>query len=106
MGELINLYEIADVVILGGSFIDGIGGHNPLEPAFFNTKIISGEYIFNQKALFNCVRNSVTCKSEELEGVFDKSDTIKSSSIIDSGDIVPLLNEILGNKKWKKRTNF
>lgn len=105
MGELINLYEIADVVILGGSFIDGIGGHNPLEPAFFNTKIISGEYIFNQKALFNCVRNSVTCKIEALEGVFDKSDTIKGSSIIDSGDIAPLLNEILGNKKWKKRIN-
>jgi len=96
MGELINLYAVCDVVILGGSFIDGIGGHNPLEPAFFGTKVISGPYVFNQKALFKCVENIVTCKDEQLRGVFDNSDAIKNSSIINSGDIEPLLKEILG----------
>jgi 3-deoxy-D-manno-octulosonic-acid transferase len=30
IGELVNLYAISDIVILGGSFVKGIGGHNPL----------------------------------------------------------------------------
>lgn len=101
MGELINLYAVCDVVILGGSFIDGIGGHNPLEPAFFGEKVISGPYVFNQKALFKCVENIVICQCEQLRGVFEKSDSIKNSSIINSGDISPLLNEILGNNNGK-----
>ncbi len=63
MGELINIYAISDIVILGGSFVDNIGGHNPLEPAFFGCKIISGEYYFNQKTLFEIVENLKICKN-------------------------------------------
>ena len=55
MGELINIYSVADIVILGGSFVDNVGGHNPLEVAYFNKPLISGKYIFNQKALFEMV---------------------------------------------------
>lgn len=98
MGELINLYATSDVVILGGSFIDGIGGHNPLEPASFGTKIISGPYVFNQKALFKCVENAIICDVGMLRGVFASSDALKNSSIINSGDIAPLMEEIIGNK--------
>ncbi|CZE51226.1 lipid IV(A) 3-deoxy-D-manno-octulosonic acid transferase [Campylobacter geochelonis] len=52
LGELVNFYKIADVVVLGGSFIKGVGGHNPIEIAQFNTPLINGEFIDNQKALF------------------------------------------------------
>jgi 3-deoxy-D-manno-octulosonic-acid transferase len=97
MGELINLYAIADVVILGGSFVEGVGGHNPLEPAFFGAKIISGEFIFNQKVLFELVENSVTCKLEDLKDVFDSIDTFPKSTIVHHGDIAPLLEQILGS---------
>ncbi|MDD3342241.1 MAG: lipid IV(A) 3-deoxy-D-manno-octulosonic acid transferase [Sulfurospirillaceae bacterium] len=96
MGELVNVYAIADIVILGGSFIDGIGGHNPLEPAFFGVKIISGKYIFNQKVLFNCIENIEICEEENLRNVFEKVDTLKNSMIINSGQIEPLIQEILG----------
>ncbi len=51
MGELINFYAIADIVILGGAFGE-FGGHNPIEVAYFNKPLISGKNIFNQKALF------------------------------------------------------
>lgn len=34
MGMLNDIYAISDVVILGGAF-EKIGGHNPVEPAFF-----------------------------------------------------------------------
>jgi 3-deoxy-D-manno-octulosonic-acid transferase len=97
MGELINLYAIADVVILGGSFVEGVGGHNPLEPAFFGVKIISGEFIFNQKVLFELVENSVTCKIENLKDVFDSIDSYPKSTIVHHGDIAPLLEQILGS---------
>ena len=63
MGELINIYAISEVVLLCGSFVDNVGGHNPLEPAFFGCKVISGEYYFNQKALFEVVENIEICKS-------------------------------------------
>ena len=96
MGELINLYAIADVVILGGSFIDGVGGHNPLEPAFFGTKLISGAFIFNQKVLFGLVENSITCKVEDLKDVFDSIENYPKSTIVHHGDIAPLLEQILG----------
>lgn len=101
MGELVNLYAIADVVILGGSFKDGIGGHNPLEPAYFGVKLISGEFIFNQKVLFESVENAFTCKVEDLENVFDRIDTYPSSAIAHRGDIAPLLDKILGNENGK-----
>jgi len=45
-GMLIDIYSKSDIVILGGGFLDGIGGHNPVEPASFNNKIISGKILF------------------------------------------------------------
>lgn len=54
MGELNNLYAISDVAILGGAFAP-IGGHNPLEPAHFGCKIITGEHFFLQRELFKYV---------------------------------------------------
>ncbi|KAA8711603.1 3-deoxy-D-manno-octulosonic acid transferase [Helicobacter canis] len=66
LGELNNCYAIADIVILGGAFIQA-GGHNPLEPAFFHTKLISGKAIFNQEALFACIDGYTLCEASELE---------------------------------------
>ncbi|WP_331776075.1 lipid IV(A) 3-deoxy-D-manno-octulosonic acid transferase [Sulfurospirillum sp. 1612] len=97
MGELINLYPISDVVLLCGSFIDGVGGHNPLEPAFFEKKIISGPFVFNQKALFKKVSNIRVCSLEEL-GTIDFS-TIKHSKILQSGALETLLQHITGEHK-------
>lgn len=66
LGELVNLYAISDVVVLGGSLVPKVGGHNPLEPAFFGTRLISGKHIFNQQALFACVQNAKLIESGEL----------------------------------------
>ncbi|TAN64073.1 3-deoxy-D-manno-octulosonic acid transferase [bacterium] len=45
MGELMLAYSFADVAIVGGSFIDGIGGHNLLEPAVFEKPVVYGAYL-------------------------------------------------------------
>jgi len=72
MGELINLYAIADVVILGGSFVDNVGGHNPLEVAYFNKPLISGKYIFNQYALFDMVGDSYIVENMKLSEILNQ----------------------------------
>jgi len=61
---------------IGGVFRD-IGGHNPIECAQFNPVIISGEFIFNQKALFGLVENIYIAKASEIGGIID-SDAKKS----------------------------
>lgn len=50
MGELNNIYAISDIAILGGAFRTDVGGHNPLEPARFGCKIITGKHFFTKRA--------------------------------------------------------
>jgi 3-deoxy-D-manno-octulosonic-acid transferase len=42
LGELGLFYRLADVVVLGGAFVDGLAGHNPLEPARLGAPVITG----------------------------------------------------------------
>lgn len=83
LGELINFYNIADCVILGGSFVR-LGGHNPLECAFFNTKLISGIHIFNQLSLFSLVDGYKIVKSTELTDTLKNMQSLPNSKIIDT----------------------
>lgn len=46
VGELAPVYGIADIAVIGGSFIRH-GGQNPLEPAFWGKPIICGPYMEN-----------------------------------------------------------
>ena len=43
LGELGTLFSRADLTIMGGSFLTGIGGHNPLEPARLGKSVITGQ---------------------------------------------------------------
>lgn len=81
LGELINLYAIANLVILGGSFVK-VGGHNPLECAFFGTKILSGEFIFNQHALFSLIEGAKIIKKDELAENLKNMRNLKNARIL------------------------
>lgn len=94
MGELINIYAISDVVILGGGFIKTAGGHNPIEPAFFNNVVLSGEVIFNQKSLFECVNNYYLIKNDELKKYLDDIQNLKQTSLGKAGTVEPILKYI------------
>lgn len=48
MGVLMDMYAIADVAIVAGSFTSKVGGHNLFEPAFFAKPIVYGPWIFKQ----------------------------------------------------------
>lgn len=97
MGELNNIYEISDAVILGGAF-EKIGGHNPVEPAFFNCRVISGENYFNQKALFECIENYKIVKKSQLKDIMRNIKDLKPASLKGKGTIEPILREINGTR--------
>ena len=52
LGELGALFSVADVVVMGGSFVEGIGGHNPLEPARLGCAIVTGPHAFNARDVY------------------------------------------------------
>lgn len=92
MGELINIYAISDLVILGGSFAD-IGGHNPIEPAFFNKPIISGKNIYNQKESYSYVDGIIMIDPDELDNVLAKKD-FHPTKIVGKADIEKIIKAI------------
>ena len=46
VGELTSVYAIADIAVIGKSFI-GTGGQNPLEPAYWGKPILCGPHMEN-----------------------------------------------------------
>jgi 3-deoxy-D-manno-octulosonic-acid transferase len=97
IGELNNIYKISDIVVLGGGFVENSGGHNPIEAAYFGCKLISGENIFNQKSLFECVENTYLITKDELNEYLKNSNNLKQTKLGKSGDIKPIIEYIKEN---------
>ncbi len=93
LGELINIYNISDIVIIGGTF-EKIGGHNAVEAAQFNCKIISGKYFFNQKDIFNSIENINIVDSNELFKVLLNHKNLKKSKIKHTLKIDKIIGDI------------
>ena len=51
MGQMGNLFAMADVIIMGGGFMPH-GGHNPMEPAALGKGVISGKNIHKNAAIY------------------------------------------------------
>ena len=98
LGVLIDTYAIADCVILGGSFVK-VGGHNPLECAHFGVRLISGEHIFNQLALFALVEDYTIAKNNELCDILGDLENLPKSHIDDFAllQMQNNISEILSN---------
>ena len=94
LGELVNFYAISDVVILGGSFVDNVGGHNPVEIAYFNKPIISGSHYFNQHALYNEVEGIKICKPEEIKEALKDLKPTKLKNRVDIKKIASLIKSL------------
>ena len=79
MGELLLLYDVADVAFVGGSLVNK-GGHNLLEPALLGKAIVTGPYLFNFSeisALFTAANALILVKtvielSNTLVNLMDK----------------------------------
>jgi 3-deoxy-D-manno-octulosonic-acid transferase len=52
LGEMGLLYRVADVVVMGGGFVETVGGHNPLEAARLGRGVISGPHVANHAEVY------------------------------------------------------
>ncbi len=95
MGELNNIYAISDIAILGGAFRDDVGGHNPLEPAHFGCKIITGKHFFHQKELFKYVHHVQYVESDEIHKALMASKDLPPSMVEETINLQPIVNKIL-----------
>ncbi len=94
MGELNNIYAISDVAILGGAFKSDVGGHNPLEPAFFGCKIVTGKHFFHQKELFKYVHHVQYIENDELPQALEKTKELPPSMVDESIDLKSVLKKL------------
>ena len=97
MGELNNVYNISDIAILGGAFKADVGGHNPLEPAHFRCKIITGKHFFHQKELFKYVHHVQYVEHEAIEEALENAKNLPSSRMEEKIDLESVIKKILGN---------
>ena len=94
MGELNSLYAIGDLAILGGAFREDVGGHNPLEPAFFGCRIVTGEHCFNQKELMRYVEPVMTVSPDALPDALEEARSLSPAKITGTVDLGPVLNDL------------
>lgn len=55
LGEMGLFYRLADICVLGGSLVPGIGGHNPLEAARLGRAIVAGPHVANASATYEAM---------------------------------------------------
>lgn len=94
LGKLNDIYAISDIVILGGSLTGRYGGHNPIEPAHFGCRLISGPSIFHQIPLFERIENYLLSPPEKLLETIVKIESLPPTYIKDSLNIDQLIKEI------------
>lgn len=93
LGELVNMYAVSDIVILGGAF-EPIGGHNAAEAAQFGCKIISGSHYFNQKDIFEAVEGIAVVEASNLTRRLSQNGLLKPTKIKYRTDITPIIKSI------------
>jgi len=93
LGELVNIYAISDIVILGGAF-EPIGGHNAAEAAQFGCKIISGEHYFNQKDIFDAIEGIAVVEASNLSRRVLQHGLLKPTKIKNKSDITPITESL------------
>jgi 3-deoxy-D-manno-octulosonic-acid transferase len=53
LGELGLWYRLASLAVVAGSLVEGVGGHNPLEPARLGCPFVSGPHVANWRGAYD-----------------------------------------------------
>jgi len=92
IGELARIYSIGTIIFVGGSLIEGIGGHNPLEPALAGKPVIFGPHMSNFKEIARILTQkkaafqidttaSLVAKTRELLGTPDMRSQVGKTAL-------------------------
>ncbi|WP_300703162.1 glycosyltransferase N-terminal domain-containing protein [uncultured Brachyspira sp.] len=75
IGELLNWYKLSDLVIMGGTFMGNMGGHNILEAIYFEKLVIVGKYMYNFIEIYEYMKEAVlTCDDKKnLSDIIQKA---------------------------------
>lgn len=87
MGELNNIYAVSDIAVLGGAFKTDVGGHNPLEPARFGCRLITGRHFFNQRELMRYVEHVQVVEPDDLADALENARTMPPAAITGGFDL-------------------
>ena len=55
MGEIGLWFRLARIAVMGGSLVQGVGGHNPLEPARLGCPVASGPHVDNWASAYQAL---------------------------------------------------
>jgi 3-deoxy-D-manno-octulosonic-acid transferase len=70
-GELAKLYALGEIAIVGGSFEEGIGGHNALEPAAVGVPVLFGPHMESFAEIVERLRRHGGCiQVKDGEGLY------------------------------------
>ncbi|MCB1081271.1 MAG: 3-deoxy-D-manno-octulosonic acid transferase [Chlamydiia bacterium] len=69
MGVLSKCYRISDLAIIGGSFVNGVGGHDIFESAKMGVPTLFGPYMYKQVDLTQLITQSGAGKMLSLEAL-------------------------------------
>lgn len=100
LGELVNIYAISDIVILGGAF-EPIGGHNAAEAAQFGCKIITGEHYFNQLDIFEAIEGISVVAPSNLARRLMQHKLLKPTKIKSKTDLSAMVESINFSKNGR-----
>jgi 3-deoxy-D-manno-octulosonic-acid transferase len=76
MGMLFSLYLVADVAVLGGSFLHTLKGHNIFEPIQAGVPVIFGPYMRDQKDFVDCVLFAKAGLQTDLGGLCQEVESL------------------------------
>ena len=94
MGQLNNIYAISDIAIVGGAFKEKVGGHNPLEPAHFGCKIITGKHFHDQRELYKYVHHVQYVERDEIHRALLSSKDLPPSMVEETINLETVINKI------------
>jgi 3-deoxy-D-manno-octulosonic-acid transferase len=72
IGMSMQLYNICDIAVVCGSFIDSVGGHNITEPSFYGKPVVYGPHVYKQLGFHEMSqenRAGLQCAGESLPEV-------------------------------------
>ncbi len=67
MGKLTTCYQIAEIAIVGGSFISTVGGHNIFEPICYGAPVLFGPHMYSQPDFLQLITQAGAGKQVTLE---------------------------------------